>query len=134
MVANRRLAKERGLSQEEVDEIDALHEQIDSLIARRAGLGVFNSSVYNAIEEMEYRLQDLWEFPRDCGYHRYKHEYEFKTQWVGRTFKDKVTGVEKTLELDEIYEGAFIAIGDSAIDLGRLNGYYRMLGALEEVK
>lgn len=58
---------------------------------------------------------------------------EFKKMWIGRTFRCLSTGHTITLTEDIVRPKAFIAFGDSYIDLG--DGYYsRAGGNFEEVK
>lgn len=91
MTASRELAKLRGLSEETVDEIDTLHIQLEKLVSRATN-GHFNTSVYNAIEQIENKLQVLWGFGIDPAFHTWKRLYEFRCQWIGRKFKCKNTG------------------------------------------
>ena len=131
MTCNRWLAEERGLSEESIERIDYLHALIENLIKQSIGK-LFSESVYNEIEGYEYLLQQAWGFPKDCDYHTWKHAYKFKNQWVGRTFKCKDTGKEFTIPFD-VKERDYYTIGSSGIDVGRLDGYYRIIGQLEEI-
>jgi hypothetical protein len=131
MTANRWLAEERGLDEQTIDRIDFIHAMIDSLIKCNIGKE-FSESVYNEIESLEYILQECWGFNKDCGHHTWKRIYKFKNEWVGRTFRCCSTEVEFTIPF-EVQERDFYSIGESFIDVGRLDGYWRSGGKLEEV-
>jgi hypothetical protein len=131
MVANRWLAELYGIDEDSIQEIDKLHEQLACIISKRVGLG-YSESIYNHIEDMEYKLQSLWCFPQDCGYHKYKHTYKFKCQWIGRVFQCIATGELFTIP-DDVEERACYFWGDGAmIDVGRLDMYSRVIGNVEE--
>lgn len=132
MVINKDLAKQRNLSDESIAKIEEIHTQLSKLLAR-AGLGVFNTSVYNAMQQLEFQAQDLWDFPQDPRMHTWCKLYEFRCQWVGRSFKCNETGVEVTLPL-EIFEGDFIPVGKGFVDVGRLHCYARFGGVTEVTK
>ena len=132
MTANRELAKRRDLSDEDISQIDEIHEQLESLITKRSPLGVFNQAVYDKIEDLEFRAQELWGFPQDKNFHTWKHVYEFKCQWVGRKFRCTKTGEEFTIP-EDVYETAFYKIGEGYVDTGRLNFYSRFSG-VQEIK
>lgn len=131
MAHNKTLAKLRGISEEDTQKIDEIHEQINELM-NRASLGVFNYSVYNAIEQLEFWLQKLWKFEVNPTYHTYKHAYAFKVQWCGRRFRCVNTGEEFVIPF-EVKERDYFAWGDVAVDVGRLNGYHRIIGKVEEI-
>ena len=131
MTANRTLARMRGIPDEDVQEIDKIHEQLDKLMSR-AGIGVFNTSVYNAIEQLEEKLQVLWRFGIDPSMHTWKRAYEFKCQWCSRRFQCVETGEEFTIPF-EVKERDYFSFGKAAIDVGRLNGYHRMIGNVQEI-
>ena len=130
MTANRELAKLRGLSDEDISQIDDIHEQLEALITKRGSLGVFNQAVYDKIEDLEFRAQELWGFPQDNNFHTWKHAYEFKCQWIGRKFRCMTTGEELTIP-EDVYETAFYKIGEGFVDTGRLNAYSRFSGVQE---
>ncbi len=57
---------------------------------------------------------------------------EFKSRWLGRSFRCLETGQVVTLTSDLIHPRALIPIGNGAIDLG--DGFYsRKVGKIEEV-
>lgn len=129
MAINTKLAEERGLDQEDIELINLIHEQLEVLINRTK----YNQVVYDTIENLENALQCLWRFPQDPSYHTWKKRYEFKCQWVNRTFRCKDTGIEFTIP-ECVEECAFFIIGKAFLDVGRLNAYIRRGGNLEEVK
>jgi len=131
MTANPFLVEQRGITGEEVEQINATHEQIYSLIERRSGLGVWNSSVHEAIKQLEFQLQRLWGFSEDESKHRYVREYEFKCAWVKRKFKCNTSGEVFTIP-EDVYETACYFWGDGAmVDTGRLSFYSRFSNCTE---
>jgi hypothetical protein len=131
LTANRELAEQRGISEEDILEIDRIHALIDKF-TRAWVKEPFSQGRKDKIHAMEYLLQRLWGLPQDCGYHRYAREYEFKCQWVGCTFKCTDTGVEFTIPYD-VQERDYFQIGNGAIDVGRLNSYSRRIGNIIEI-
>lgn len=132
MTVNRELAEQRGLSEYQIQEIDRLHEHLDRTMDYFIEQG-WTQAREDEIHDIEYLLQQAWCFPKDCGYHRYAHQYAFVCQWYGRTFKCVETGNKITLGKD-VQERQYIPFGNCAIDLGILNGYSRFIGNIEEIK
>jgi len=132
MAHNKTLAKLRGISEEDTQKIDEIHEQLEKLVSRATN-GAFNTSVYNAIEQKEFELQALWGFPQDANYHSWKDAYAFKAQWCGRRYRCIDTGEEFVIPF-EVRERDYFVVGNGAIDCGRLNGYHRIIGNVQEVK
>lgn len=132
MTASRELAEQRGLDEHQIQEIDHLHEHLDKTMDYFVEQG-WTQAREDEIHDIEYRLQEAWNFPKDCGYHRYAHQYAFVCQWYGRTFKCVGTGNQITLGKD-IQERQYISFGNCAVDLGVLNGYSRFIGNMEEIK
>lgn len=126
---NKALAAQRNLSEETVSEIEEIHTQLSKLLSR-ANLGVFNTSVYNAIEQLEFQAQTLWDFPQDPALHTWKKLYEFRCQWVGKKYKCNKTGVEVSIP-EDVRERDFISVGEGYVDVGRLNAYARFSGVTE---
>lgn len=126
---NKALAMQQCLSEDEIEAIEEIHVVLESLL-KRANLGVFNTSIYNAIEQLEYKAQELWGFPQDASRHTWKKLYEFRCQWVGRTFKCNFTGVEVSLP-EDVEECDFIRVGEGFVDCGRLNAYSRFCAVTE---
>lgn len=129
MSANRDLAEVRGLSEEAILEIDRIHDLIDKFTEAWVK-EPFTQSRKDEIHSMEYLLQQHWGFPKDCGYHRYARQYEFKCEWVGRTFKCTETGEEFTIPYD-VKEKDFLSFGKAFVDVGRLNCYSRFSNCVE---
>lgn len=132
MAANRTLAKQRGLSDEQIERIDYIHDKIDEFTAAWIK-EPFSQSRKDEIHSLEYLLQRAWGFPEDCGYHTYAKVYEFKCQWVGKVFRCNVTGKEFTIP-NTVKERDFFPVGEGAVDVGRLHGYYRIVGDVIEVE
>lgn len=129
MTINKTLATQRNLSKETISKIEEIHVQLTKLLSR-ANLGVFNTSVYNAIEQLEFQAQTLWNFPQDPAFHTWKLLYEFRCQWANRTFKCNKTGVEISIP-EDVRERDFISVGEGYVDTGRLNAYARFCGVTE---
>lgn len=108
-----------------------IRDQITKLM-ERSGLGVFNQTVYDKIEELEFELQEFWGDERDASKHSYTKLYKFKCLWVGRKFKCVETAEELIIP-DTITYGSFFEFGNCFIDVG--DGYYsRFGGEIEEIK
>lgn len=129
---NKTLAEKQGLDDETITEIEQIHSLLQSLL-EKANLGVFNTSVYNAIEKLEFQAQELWGFKQDPGYHTWKRLYEFRCQWVGRKFQCGKTGEIFTIP-EDVMERDFFRVGDGWVDVGRLNFYSRFSGVREITK
>lgn len=129
MSANRELAELRGISEESILEIDRIHDLIDKF-TRAWVKEPFTQSRKDEIHSMEYLLQQHWGFPQDCDYHRYADEYEFKCQWVGKTFVCVNTGEQFTIPYD-VQERDFFSFGEAFVDVGRLNCYSRFSNCVE---
>lgn len=55
------------------------------------------------------------------------------SDWIGRKWRCKETGVVVELTKEMVHRGAFIGVGNGAIDLG--DGFYsRRVGHIEELK
>lgn len=50
-----------------------------------------------------------------------------------KIFRCSSTGVELAIPFD-VKERDYYQIGEAALDVGRLDGYYRIIGNLEEIK
>ena len=126
---NMQLAKDRGLSDEDIEHIEYLHWVLE-LCLERGCLQGYDEYVYEAVEQFEYMLQDLWGFPQDSGYHTWKHRYKFKSQWAGRTFQCNTTGEEFTIP-NSVGERDFYSFGKAFVDVGRLDCYSRFSNCKE---
>lgn len=135
MAANMQLVEERGVSDDSVEKINALHDALTNLITEYS-LECDYDDAFALVTRAEFQLQRLWGFSEDSAFHtwvkrlNYKH---FQLFWVGRTFQCHETGAVVTIP-EDIYERQLIHIsGVSAIDLGVCNGYSRMIGKVKEV-
>lgn len=131
MTANRTLAKFLSLSEEEIADIDKIHEQLEGIIEKRVGMG-FNLTIEAKIKELEFRLQRLWGFSQDPTYHTWAKRYEFKCLWAFRKFKCNTTGEVFEIPLS-VEECDFFTWGDqdTYLDIGRLNMYARFSNCTE---
>ena len=132
MAANRMLAQMRGISAESVKAIDLIHEELEKMIENHVSLGTEESLVLEEIERLEYRLQDLWKFPRDPEKHTWKTRYLFKNNWANTTWRCEETGDVVTIPF-EVEETDFFLIGNGYIDVGRWGSYSRRAGNLTKI-
>lgn len=133
MAANRTLAKLRGISEETCLKIDELHELSDRFM-EDAVKGLYTSYfVFSTFEELEYALQDLWEFPPDSSFHTLYKEFKFKLEWVGRGFICLDTGESFSVP-SNVGPGDFFKVGNGYLDVGDLElNYCRTGGNVGEV-
>lgn len=59
-----------------------IRDQIRKLM-ERSGLGVFNQSVYDKIEELEFDLQEVLGFKQGGTRHQYKNLYKLECSRFG---------------------------------------------------
>jgi len=68
-ILNNRLIQDRELSQETVDKIEAVHKELEELLATKLE-DIENIENYVLdISALEYELQHLWGFSQDSNYH-----------------------------------------------------------------
>ena len=78
---NYKLAKERGLTTQSIDDLEDLHQQMDALASSWARDRVIADRMRyekedrrwlkRKVEEIEYQMQDCWGFDRDKTLHRH---------------------------------------------------------------
>lgn len=132
---NMELAKQRGISQENIEAINALHTLLERLIQSYT-LDVPYQEARDLVESVENQLQKLWGFSVDWRYHTWHLKLNkrwMELTWAGRVFQCQETGVVKQIELDDVYECNLWPCGNGAIDLGRTGSYHRILGNLKEI-
>lgn len=132
MTACRKLAASRGVDERTCKEIDTLHLIIEDYILLAIKNSLLDDTVHTCLKELDFMLQQLWDFPEDEKFHTLYKKYLFKKHWVGRKYRCNKTGEEFTIPFD-IYERDFFHVGEGFIDLGRLNCYSRF-GGVTEVK
>lgn len=114
-----------------IEDICKIEDEIAKLITR-SNLGVFNQSVYDKIEKLEFKLEQLKGDNGSVKWRMGKDYYKFKCTWIGRKFRCMKTGEELTI-LETVTYGSFFEFGECFIDAG--DGYYcRFGGNIEEVK
>lgn len=128
MTINRELAEDCGLDESAIQEIESLHEKLETLIAAwvKEPYSEYRAEEIHSIED---QLQSLWGFSVDRGYHTWANLYEFRCQWVGRKYRCQETGEEFTIP-DDVKPRDFFTFGQCAIDVGRLNCYSRRIGRM----
>jgi len=133
---NMELAKQRGISQENIEAINALHTLLERLIQSYT-LDVPYQEARDLVRSVEFTLQKLWGFPQDDLYHTwYKrlNQRYMELTWIGRTFKDMDSGTQRTIrERHDVRERGLFGVGTGAIDFGVAGGYHRVLGNLKEI-
>lgn len=129
MAHNPTMANALGVSQENRNKIDAIHKILELAVGEDLYPEFFHS-IYKTIEDEEYRLQSLWGFPQDGSKHTWKNLYKFRVEWSGRTYVCNTTGEEFTVPWD-VRERDFYAFGEAYLDVGTLDGYYRISNCTE---
>ena len=136
MTANRTLAKQRGLSEQAIQYIDQLHDLLEKLIASYT-LDVDYHEALELVESVEFDLQRLWQFSEDRRYHTWRNKLARRWMdltWVGRTFVCTISGVERTIEKEDVKERGLFGVGKQGfIDFGVGGGYHRIVGNITEV-
>ena len=136
MSANRTLAKQCGLSEQAIEYIDQLHDLLEKLIASYT-LDVDYHEALELVESVEFDLQRLWKFSEDRRYHTWRNKLArrwMELTWVGRTFVCTISGVERTIEKEDVKERGLFGVGKQGfIDFGVGGGYHRIVGNITEV-
>jgi len=133
MTANRELAKQRGISEENMDCIDILHEMADYVMKQGCKGFYTDEFVKDYLRQIEFELQGCWKFEPDETYHTYYKNYLIKKQFANREFKCVKTG--EVLEIPwEVKETDCFFWGDGCIlDVGRAGFYSRASGDFVEL-
>lgn len=137
MAINRDLAKQRGLCEEDIANIEALHDDCDTILREYVASGRDNLQInLDLLKKFEFRLQHLWGFPPDERYHTrgiLLKNIHLQQEWVGRTFECIESGVRATVSEGNVSEGALFLVGNGFIDFGRAGAYHRIGGNIREV-
>lgn len=138
MAVNMVLANRLGISQENIEKINAIHEDITALVD---SYEIESQEIYTStrqqITRFEFMLQELWGFSQDSRYHTHVQrlaDKHLQLEWVGRAFQCVKTRKVKTIEKEDVSERGTWGVGECFIDFGRANGYSRIVGELEEIK
>ncbi len=132
---NKELADLRSISKENREHIDTLHSMLQELIETYA-LDIDYQKASELCHDMEFCLQELWQFPKDKRYHNWINKLEqkwFDLTFSGRTFKCLDTGEERTIEDADAQTYWCVKVGNGFIDFGRANQYYRIVGNIVEI-
>ena len=132
MAANRFLAKSRGLSEEDIQRIDNIHDHLEGFIEDCVIKNKDESEALEEIEKWEFLLQELWGFPLDSSKHTWKNQYLFKLQWAFTTWECVETGEQLTIPYG-VEETDFYTVGKGWLDVGRLGRYSRVSGVKQIV-
>lgn len=136
MTANLELAKQRDISQENIEAINILHELLERLISSYT-LEVDYQEARDLVRSTEFTLQRLWGFSEDSLYHTwYKklNQRHMELTWIGRTFKDMDSGTQRTIrDRHDVRERTIFYVGMGFIDFGVANGYHRTVGNIVEI-
>jgi len=128
MTINRELAEDCGLDESATQEIESLHERLDTFLAAWIK-EPYSEDRAEEIHSIEDRLQSLWGFPIDRRYHTWVRLYEFRCEWAGKKYRCQETGEELTIP-DNVKPCDFFSFGKCFVDTGRLNFYCRMGGPI----
>jgi hypothetical protein len=133
MVANLKLAAERGISEKDVDLINVIHEQLEDMI-ENAQPDDDRSRQLGIVRVLEFSLQKLWGFTQDSRYHtwylRLQKRY-MELDYVGVTYRCRATLQEVTVTPEALGSGKLLGVGQGFIDFGSV---VRLVGPIERVK
>lgn len=132
---NMELAKQRNISQENIEAINALHELLERLISSYT-LDVHYQEARDLVRSANMTLSNLWNFTYDERFDQWTPRFEqrwMELTWLGKTYECQDTGQRRTIQKEEVYQGNFIRIGNCYLDLGRAGAYHRVIGNLVEV-
>jgi len=135
MSANLELAKQRGISQENIEAINSLHKLLEKLISSYT-LEVDYQEARDLVRSANTTLSSLWGFTYDERFDQWTPRFErrwMELMWLGKTYECQDTGQRKTIQKEEVYGGNFLRIGNCYLDLGRAGAYHRVLGNLKEI-
>jgi len=135
MTANLELAKQRGISEENIEAINALHELLERLISSYT-LDVPYQEARDLVRSANLTLSNLWGFTYDERFDQWTPRFEkghMELVWAGRTFRCEDTGTVRTIEVKDVGVCRLWGCGNGMIDFGR-NGYHRIVGNLKEIK
>ena len=132
---NKQLADERGVSEEDREYIDQLHDLLYKLINSYT-LDVPYEEAEALVKSANKTLSDLWGFDYNPRYDQWTPRLAqkwMKLAWEGKRYRCKDTGAEVLLTCDKVYEKSFVRVGNGFVDLGVANGYSRFGGNIEEI-
>lgn len=129
MTVNRALASLKGISKENINKINKIHNILEELILGSIVVGRDDVAVLDEIMDLEYQLQELWGYPLNSAFHTWRRRYLFKKQWAFTTWECQKTGERFTIPYD-VEEIDYFKIGEGWIDVGRYNLYSRMSGVV----
>ncbi len=131
MTACRRLGALRKIPEADLLQIDSLHVAADELMRKGISGELDDEYVKVLLTNLDYELQGLWRFPADKAFHTYVNVYRFRKEWVGKSYRCLATGVERTISYEDMLktqETDEIPVGEGFVDVGRLDGYHRLIG------
>lgn len=132
---NMELAKQRNISQENIEAINALHTLLERLIQSYT-LDVPYQEARDLVRSANMTLSNLWGFTYDERYDQWTPRFEKRHMeliWAGRTFRCEDTGTVRTIEAKDVGVCRLWGCGNGMIDFGRIGEYHRVIGNLVEV-
>ena len=135
MSANMELAKQRGISQENIEAINSLHELLERLISCYT-LEVDYQEARDLVRSANKTLSDLWGFTYDERFDQWTLRFEkrhMELVWADRTFRCEDTGTVRTIEAEDVGVCRLWGCGNGCIDFGRPMSYSRIIGNLVEI-
>ena len=135
MSANLELAKQRGISQENIEAINSLHELLERLISCYT-LDADCQEARDLVRSANKTLSDLWGFTYDERFDQWTPRFEkrhMELVWTGRTFRCEDTGTVRTIEAKDVGVCRLWGCGNGCIDFGRPMAYSRIVGNIVEI-
>lgn len=120
---NMQLAKECNLSEEAIEKIQSIHNELESILLNVKG-NDYDEATFNHIENKEFELQRLWGFEEDKDFHTWNHEYVMLSTYLGVTLRCEATGKSYTLECKDIKVGNHIRVGKCSLEF--MGGAYTL--------
>lgn len=132
---NMELAKQRNISQENIEAINSLHELLEKLISSYT-LEVDYTEAHDLVRSTNLTLSSLWNFTYDERFDQWTPRFEqrhMELVWSGRTFRCEDTGTVRTIEAKDVGVCRLWGCGNGCIDFGRPMAYSRIVGNIVEI-
>jgi len=135
MAANLELAKQRGISDQNIKKINILHDELESCLNESDEYlrETDRERMFDWFTSIEYALQRAWGFVEDARYHTWIHRLHKRYReldYLGAVYRCNVTGVTRTISDVALHGGQLVGVGNGFIDFG---GVVRIVGNLERI-
>lgn len=135
MSINMDLAKERGISDRDVDLINRYHNLLEAVIviASEDDDAETRKSNFDFVCFYEFKLQSLWGFDLDARYHKWKDRLRarYRALDYAGVYRCTLTGKTRTIDAYEVTSPTLIGVGEGFIDFSGYN--VRIVGPLERI-